>query len=412
MNHVVLYITFDGLLDPIPYSQIVPYLEGFAGDGCDVRVLSFEKRGGKEKRRQIIELRYRLEKKGIRWCYFDWHNRPYVLAQLFNLFQGFTMILYLAFRTKIRFIHARSYPAALLALTFKHLLGIRFLFDMRGFWADEKVDGGLWKKDGVLYHLTKWIERRLVTGADRVIVLSRQAWKLLPELVGQKRNELPPVDVIPCCVEVERFAIVPRDSVERRRRELGFPKDAVVVTYLGSIGTFYKFEESVDFFKVWKDYRREVRLLVITPNPHDIVWEVLRRKNIQGGDCRVISATPEAVPSYLAMTHFGLAFFSMTFSKEASSAVKVAEYLASGLPVVVSDKAGDIPAIVEKEGIGVVIASYSKDEYVRAVWHLETLLPTLDEYQKKCRAIAQEFFSQESGLEKYRHIYKQLILTQ
>lgn len=409
MNHVVLYITFDGLLDPIPYSQIVPYLEGFAGDGCDVRVLSFEKRGGKEKRRQIIELRYRLEKKGIRWCYFDWHNRPYVLAQLFNLFQGFTMILYLAFRTKIRFIHARSYPAALLALTFKHLLGIRFLFDMRGFWADEKVDGGLWQKDSILYRLTKWIEKRLVTGADRVVVLSHRARTLLPELVGRKRNELPPVDVIPCCVEVERFAGVSRSDVDLRRRELDFPVDALVVTYLGSIGTFYKFEEALDFFKVWRDYRKEIRLLVITPNPHDRVREVLRRKNIQDGDWRLISARPEAVPAYLATAHVGLAFFSMTFSKEASSAVRVAEYLASGLPMVVSDKAGDIPAMVERERIGVVIHRYSEDEYVRAVRHLEYLLPKLEEYKTKCRAIAKELFSHEVGLKKYLQIYKEAI---
>jgi glycosyltransferase involved in cell wall biosynthesis len=412
MRPSILYITFDGLLDPIPYSQVIPYLEGFASDGCGIHVLSFEKRGGEERKREVLELRYRLEKKGIRWRYFAWHNRPYVLAQLFNLLQGFLMIFYLACRAKITVIHARSYPAGLLALTFKYLLGIKFLFDMRGFWADEKVDAGLWEKDGMIYRVTKWIERRMVSGADRVVVLSNQARKLLPVLVGRSKNELPPVHVIPCCVQVERFTGVGQEEIQRRRQELGFPVDAVIVAYLGSIGTFYKFEEALDFFKIWRDFRRGVRLLVITPNPHDEVREALRRKDIQEGDCRLMSLRPEAVPPYLATAHVGLALFSMTFSKEASSAVRVAEYLASGLPVVVSDKAGDIPAIVEKEGIGVVITSYSKGEYVRAVMHLEAFLPTLEKYQQKCRAVAWEFFSQETGLEKYRHIYKELILQQ
>jgi len=412
MHPSILYITFDGLLDPIPYSQVIPYLEGFASDGCGIHVLSFEKRGGEERKREVLQLRYRLEKKGIRWRHFAWHNRPYVLAQLFNLLQGFLTIFYLACRAKITVIHARSYPAGLLALTFKYLLGIKFLFDMRGFWADEKVDAGLWKRDGILYRLTKRIERRLVTGADRVVVLSNQARKLLPKLVGRDQEELPPVDVIPCCVQVERFTGVSQEDMQRRRQELGFPADAVVVAYLGSIGTFYKFEEALDFFKVWREFRTDVRLLIITPNPHDKVRQVLRRKALQEGDWRLIALRPEAVPAYLATAHVGLAFFSMTFSKEASSAVRVAEYLAAGMLMVVSDKAGDIPAIVEKEGVGVVITGYSKGEYARAVMRLEAFLPTLEKHQKRCRAVAREFFSQETGLERYRHIYQELILQQ
>jgi glycosyltransferase involved in cell wall biosynthesis len=213
-------------------------------------------------------------------------------------------------------------------------------------------------------------------------------------------------------VEVEKFAGVSRNEIDLRRRELGFPADAVVLAYLGSIGTFYKFEEALDFFKVWKKFRSEIRMLIMTPSPHDQVREILRRKNIPEDDWRLISVRSEAVPPYLATAHVGLALFSMTFSKEASSAVRVAEYLASGLLMVVSDRAGDIPTMVEKEGIGVVIYRYSDDEYIRAVKHLEGLLPDLPDYQKRCRAIATESFSHEMGLKRYLHIYKELIHPQ
>jgi len=409
MNPTVLYITFDGLLDPIPYSQVIPYLEGFAADGCQMHVLSYEKRGKGETEGRVLELKSWLEKRGIRWHHLIWRNRPYLLAHLFNILEGFIKILYLACRTKIRVIHARSYQAGVLALIFKGLLGIRFLFDMRGFWADERLDGGALQKSSVLYYLIKSIERRLVYHADHIVVLSHRARDLLPELVGRKSSQLPPVDVIPCCVEVDRFAGVNWMDIDLRKRELGFPADALVLTYLGSTGTFYKFEEAIDFFKVWRDYRKDIRLLIITPNPHDKVQEVLRGKKIQESDWRVIPARPESVPSYLATAHVGLAFFSMTFSKEASSAIRVAEYLAAGLPLVVSDRAGDIPALVEKEGIGVVICRYSEDEYVKAVKHLETLLPKLHYYRMKCRSIAKRSFSHEMGLGKYLDIYKELI---
>ena len=32
----------------------------------------------------------------------------------------------------------------LMALPAKRMTGAKLLFDMRGFWADERVDGGLW----------------------------------------------------------------------------------------------------------------------------------------------------------------------------------------------------------------------------------------------------------------------------
>ena len=52
-------------------------------------------------------------------------------------------------------IHCRSYISALIGLSFKkkkrYLL---FVFDMRGFWADERVDGGLWNLDNLLY---RWV---------------------------------------------------------------------------------------------------------------------------------------------------------------------------------------------------------------------------------------------------------------
>ena len=34
----------------------------------------------------------------------------------------------------------------LIALFCKKIFGTKFIFDMRGFWADERVDGDIWKK--------------------------------------------------------------------------------------------------------------------------------------------------------------------------------------------------------------------------------------------------------------------------
>jgi hypothetical protein len=39
----ILYLTYDGLNDPLGQSQILPYLEGLAEKGYGITVISFEK---------------------------------------------------------------------------------------------------------------------------------------------------------------------------------------------------------------------------------------------------------------------------------------------------------------------------------------------------------------------------------
>ena len=42
-NSNTLFITYDGILDPLGSSQILPYLFGLASKGVKVHILSFEK---------------------------------------------------------------------------------------------------------------------------------------------------------------------------------------------------------------------------------------------------------------------------------------------------------------------------------------------------------------------------------
>ena len=50
----ILFISFDGLLEPLGQSQILPYLRGLATRGVAITVLSFEKAADWRKRWQKI----------------------------------------------------------------------------------------------------------------------------------------------------------------------------------------------------------------------------------------------------------------------------------------------------------------------------------------------------------------------
>ena len=73
-------------------------------------------------------------------------------------------------------VHCRSYIPARVGLALKRRFGVRFLFDMRGFWPDEKVEGNNWNLANPLYAAVyryfKRLESRLLRGADHIVSLT------------------------------------------------------------------------------------------------------------------------------------------------------------------------------------------------------------------------------------------------
>ncbi len=106
----------------------------------------------------------------------------------------------------------------------------KFLFDIRGFWVDERVEGGIWPRDGWLYRVGKRCERRLFASADAVVTLTHASVPQVREWVSGPETG---VYVIPTCADVERYGATERSSEQR-------------VIWCGSIGTFYRFDLGVE----------------------------------------------------------------------------------------------------------------------------------------------------------------------
>ncbi len=99
----------------------------------------------------------------------------------------------------------------------------KLLFDIRGFFPEEYTDAGIWPENGLLYRSAKRIEKWLMKEADGFVVLTEKAREILfPESSENGKDKLGrPVEVIPCCVDFERFADANEDSRKAIRSELG-----------------------------------------------------------------------------------------------------------------------------------------------------------------------------------------------
>lgn len=400
-NPKVLYISYDGALEPVGESQVLPYLRGLAERGSSITLISFEKPEDWRSDR-FLSRQSELAAQGIKWVPLKYHKRPTVLATSFDIAVCFIRGLWLIRRDRVEFVHARSYVAALVAWLLKKVARARFLFDMRGFWADERVEGGLWPAGGFLYRLTKRLERRFLRDADEIVSLTERGREAIGEMISSPQ----PVTVIPTCVDLTRFT---GPATQDRRAPLDGAPDrdgSPVFVYTGSLGTWYPLTELLHFVEEASALHPGARLLLVSRSI-DKARKALSASSLPAGTVELATAAHADVPDFLARATVGVAFYKPGFGRRGTSPIKIAEYLAMGLPVVVNDEVGDSPAILRGHRVGVVISQFSRDAYRQALQELECLRrdPTLP---SRCRQVAETVFSLETGTARYWAIYRRL----
>ena len=227
------------------------------------------------------------------------------------------------------------------------LTGVKYLFDMRGFWADERVDGNLWPRTGRMYSVAKGFERRFLLAADHVVSLTNAAvteMQRFPYLQGR----MPPITIIPTCADLARFKPLPGNP-----RGAGF-----MLGYVGSAGTWYLFDEVVACFKELLRLRPEARFLIVNRGEHAFIRERLVTAGVPAESVELTSAVHDEVPRYMARMDAGIFFIKPAFSKQASAPTKLAEFLGCGIPCLGNAGVGDMVEVLEGEKVGVAITSF------------------------------------------------------
>lgn len=399
-----LYISYDGLLEPLGQSQIIPYLKRLASLDIEFHILSFEKPRDLARRDAVERLRAELDDADIRWVPLRYHKSPSLVATAWDVLYGSVRATWIVLRERIQVLHARSYVAALIGAIVKGVTRRPLIFDMRGFWPEERVEGGLWPADGRLFRMTKRVERALLRTSDAVVVLTRRAEELLskPPYSAHLGREIP-VAVVPCCTDVRRFTtagnMANQDSL------------ANTIVYAGSVGTWYLLDEMLDFFAFARHSDPALRLLILNRGEHELITRRIRDKGLSPADVAVRSAEFDDVPRYLQSALAGLYFIKPTFSKLGSSPTKLAEYLAAGLPVIVNAGIGDAGDLVLNDRLGVVVERFSNDEY-RLKWAaFRSMVASDASIRARCREAASQHLSLEYGTVRYREVYEHVLAT-
>lgn len=406
MKSGALFITYDGLLDPLGGSQILPYLKGIAAHPRHLHILSFEKpdRYAQGAQRLLLE----LSALGIAWTPLSFTTRAGKLGKLWDLARMYLTAIRLQQKHCFSIIHCRSYQAMQVGCLLKRLMGAKTLFDMRGLWVDERVDGGIWHQgrwmDRLAYGAYKRIEKRLLACADHVVALTE---RVVPELRRLSPSMKSKVTVIPCCADFEHFTLPNQSQRLTVRAELGLPADARVMAYLGSLGTWYMLEDMLRLFAQAQAHWGNVYLLLVTRDwraEHDALLSEMGLASLRER-IQVRPATRAEVPALLGCADVMLSFIKPAYSKMASSPTKLAEAFAVGVPVISNTGIGDVDERTLALDAGVLV-DLSHAESVSSV------VVRLDAIAAKGGAALRERARGGLGLEvaeaQYRHVYQEL----
>lgn len=420
----VLYLTYDGLTDPLGQSQILPYLRGLSQKSHEITIVSFEKVRPFAK----LENHIRTICKETR---LDWHPLPYtkkppIISTLRDLKKMEDKVRQLHQEKHFDLLHCRSYLTSLVALRLKRELGLPFIFDMRGFYADERVDGKIWNLSNPIYQKIydyfKIKERDFLEEAEAIVSLTERGrkeienWYVEKELYGggefwynydRALKTQAKITVIPCASDVNHFDFAKISENKKRWAGAvhGIDPDLEYLGYVGSMGTWYMAEEMLDLYRVLLDENPRLRFLILS---HDDLY-FLRAKadklNIPQSYLIQVSAQRKDVPVLMSLMSASVFFILPAYSKKASSPTKQGELMAMGIPIICNDNVGDAADIVKKTGCGIVLQNLDKEEFSRVANNWESLIR---KDRASIRKAAIEYFSLEDGINKYHHIYESI----
>ena len=393
----VLYISYDGVLEPLGQSQVLNYLKILSSEH-DIYLLTFEKKT------DLTSNNYQLvfdecKEHGIEWVHLDYHKS--LLGTYVDIIKGLLISTYICFKKKVNIIHARSYLPSLIAFLLKKTIHTKFIFDMRGLWADEKVDSGVWDKSGFLYKIVKSLEKVFLLNADKTISLTESGKKEILSF-DYLRNKDINLSVIRTCTDLDLF----KTNVLSEKKD-GFFKNKFVLGYVGSVSLWYDFPRAILFFKYLLEIKENSVFYIINKGEHAEIKEMLNNHSLSEDSYIIESKTHSNVPLAMQRMDAGIFFLESYYSKVASAPTKLGEFLAMGLPCVTNKNIGDVDLILEGTPGGLVLNNFDTKTLEDSVKKLIELTEN-EHIADSCRKIAKTYFSLKEGATIYSKFYKDL----
>jgi glycosyltransferase involved in cell wall biosynthesis len=392
-----LYLSRNGLLEPLGQSQVFAYLRGLSQD-YNITLITYEKDEDWADKARLQKARTDCKDLGIRWLPQHFRRWPKIVAPAFSMIRMVWLVRREVRRRDIRLIHARSNIPAATALAVSWITGVPFLFDLRSLFPEELITARRMRRGSFLHRAIIWAERLCLAKSAAVISQTHVAVNHLKSVYPTELKNQRLV-MIPTCADLDRFS-PPLD------RPSG-------PTVHGCIGTILSGWFRTDWLAAWLSAvaqdDTDARFDIVTRDDADRVRVALDPMN-KFGDRLMIGPRPsEEMPAAVRGHDLTVMFYAGgEVSELGRSPTRMAEVLGCGLPVVANEGVGDVADIIRRYNVGVVVKDGSNVAMMAALDELKELRSDPD-LPSRCRKAAEEVFSLQAGTEAYRKLYAKIL---
>ncbi|HJO92471.1 MAG TPA: hypothetical protein QF753_03655 [Victivallales bacterium] len=274
---------------------------------------------------------------------------PKITFWYFNIL---VLIILFTFLKKESII-CRGPLATALALMLKKIKYIKKVcYDGRGASSEEFKEYNLINNQNFINKLF-FIEKKAVINSNYIVSVSNSLinyWK--EKFEYRKNNEL----VIPCTLMSNISTVqLSQSLLSKKRKEFGFNNEDIILVYSGSCAGWQSFDLLDKFISNQLFQNDKVKVLFMSK------FNINKLACFKDHSNRIYSTwiKHDDVNSILSMCDYGLLIRDQSITNKVASPVKFAEYLYSGLPVIISQNLGDYSTFVKINKCGIIVSENS-----------------------------------------------------
>jgi len=395
----ILYLSYDGILEPLGQSQILSYLK-YISKYFNISLLTFEKKidfNNLNNRKYVGEC---VKQYSIDWHYIIFKKNLFFISSILNIIIGIFEIFKILLKKNITIVHCRGYVSMIMIYPISFFFNFKIIFDMRGFWVDERVEWGIWKNKSIKYLFFKYIEKKLLNKSDAIITLTTDAIYELNKIIKNIQKPLI-IKNIPTCVELNNY------FQDKSILKIHNKNDKVIFCHVGAISTRYDFTKTILFVEEVSQYIK-CQLLIINKNEHDNIYFLLNKYKINSNLYKVIESDHKDIPLLIKSISVGIFFPKPGYYLKGYFPTKLGEFLAAGKPIITSRINDNIDNIFNDFPISLIIDNNNFDNIKDILVNLDNLIKQPN-IKSICNDAALKYFSLEKGASKYIEVYNELL---
>ncbi|MBC5775456.1 glycosyltransferase [Pontibacter sp. KCTC 32443] len=328
-------------------------------------------------------------------------HKSRVLNQISDYRQGYKTLRQVVVDEEIDVVVAHGAPAGSVADKALRNSDIPYFVTLFEPHADYMLESGVWSRFRLKYNMQKYWEN----------LQKKRAAGLMPVTEGFKKillqEGIPAANVVavPCSVDTVLFEF---DAQMRAkvRKQLGW-ENTLVGVYAGKYGGLYYNNEAFEIYRTCFEEIPDFRLLILSPQPEHEILQQLQKYNLDLSKVQVTSLQHAAVPAYLSAADFAFATYKPAPSKRFLSPVKIGEYWANGLPVLLTEGIGDDSDIITKEGGGALFNLQQQESIKQALQKIQTILQD-QAHRHEIPKLAVKYRSPDKVRAAYEYFFNQL----